>query len=48
VIEPYAGAQVIWNFAGDTSATGVGEINGVNAGPLGARGRVDIGQRAIS
>jgi outer membrane autotransporter protein len=48
VIEPHAEVQVLWNFAGDTSATGLGVISGVNAGPLGVRGRVEIGQRATT
>ena len=46
VIEPRAGLQVIWNFAGDTAASGFGQINGENVGPVGVRGRAEIGLRA--
>jgi hypothetical protein len=38
--------QVIWNFAADTTATGFTQINGDPAGPVGARGRAEIGLRA--
>jgi outer membrane autotransporter protein len=48
VIEPHAGLQVIWNFAVDTTATGLGQINGEDAGPAGVRGRAEIGLRAIT
>ncbi|MEI9901094.1 MAG: autotransporter outer membrane beta-barrel domain-containing protein [Hyphomicrobium sp.] len=34
-IEPVAGLQVIWNFAGGFSSDLVGEINGESAGPAG-------------
>jgi outer membrane autotransporter protein len=46
VLEPRAGLQVIWNFAGDTTANGFTQINGDPAGPVGVRGRAEIGLRA--
>lgn len=45
VMEPYAKAQVIWNFADDVSAAGVGQIDGDLVGPTGARGRIEFGVR---
>ncbi len=47
-LEPVAGLQVIWNFAGGFTSDVLGEINGENAGPAGARGRANLGLRAIS
>jgi hypothetical protein len=46
VLEPHAGMQVIWNFAGTTTADGFGVVSGDSAGPLGVRGRAEIGLRA--
>jgi outer membrane autotransporter protein len=46
VLEPHAGVQIIWNFAGTTTADGFGVINGDGAGPLGVRGRAEVGLRA--
>jgi hypothetical protein len=46
MLEPRAGLQVISNFAGDTTANGFGQINGEDAGPLGVRGRAELGIRA--
>ncbi len=46
ILEPRAGLQVIWNFAGDTTASGFGQINGENVGPVGVRGRAEVGLRA--
>ncbi len=46
-LEPVAGLQVIWNFAGGFTSDVLGEINGENAGPAGARGRANLGLRAI-
>ena len=43
VIEPHAGVQLIWNFAGGTTAAGVGALNGDQAGPTGTRGRIEFG-----
>jgi outer membrane autotransporter protein len=48
VIEPRAGLQLIWNFAGDTTVAGQGPLNGENAGPQGVRGRAELGLRATS
>jgi outer membrane autotransporter protein len=42
-VEPHAGAQLIWNFAGDTTAAGLGAIDGNSSGPSGVRGRVELG-----
>ena len=42
-VEPHAGLQLIWNFAGDTTATGLGSLNGDASGPRGVRGRVELG-----
>jgi outer membrane autotransporter protein len=47
-MEPHAGFQLIWNFATDTTANGVGSINGESAGPPGVRGRLDLGVRATA
>jgi hypothetical protein len=46
-IEPHAGIQVIYNFAGSTTNS-LGVVAGQNVGPDGARGRVEIGQRALT
>jgi outer membrane autotransporter protein len=46
-IEPHVGFQVIYNFAGGTSNS-LGVVAGQNVGPDGARGRVEIGQRALT
>jgi hypothetical protein len=46
VVEPYVKAQVIWNFADDVSAVGVGAIDGDLVGPTGARGLAELGIRA--
>lgn len=48
MIEPHAGLQVIWNFAGEAKAIGLGSINGDAAGPDGVRGRAEIGLRATT
>ena len=48
VIEPRAGMQVIYNFAQDSTVEGVGPISGEVVGPAGARGRAEIGVRAIT
>ena len=45
VLEPRAGLQLISRFAGDTTASGLGQINGENVGPLGTRSRAEIGFR---
>jgi hypothetical protein len=45
-MEPHAGFQLIWNFATDTTANGIGSLNGESAGPPGVRGRLDLGVRA--
>jgi hypothetical protein len=39
---------VIWNFAGETMASGFSQINGENAGPVGVRGRAELGLRAAT
>ncbi len=44
-LEPYAGLDVIWNFADETTAAGIGSIGDDNAGPTGARGRIELGLR---
>lgn len=46
ILEPRAGMQLIWNFAGDTAIAGQGQLDGENAGPEGGRGRAEIGLRA--
>ena len=46
VIEPMAGLQIIWNFAEDTTAAGIGSLNGEDAGPAGVRGRIELGVTA--
>jgi outer membrane autotransporter protein len=46
-IEPHIGIHVIYNFAGGTSDN-LGVIAGQTVGPDGARGRVEIGQRATT
>ncbi len=47
-VEPNGGLQVIWDFARDTSATGLGSINGSAAGQAAIRGKADIGLRATT
>jgi len=46
-IEPHVGMQAIYNFAGDTTSS-LGVVAGQNVGPDGVRGRIEIGQRAIT
>ena len=46
VVEPHAGAQLIWNFGGGTTSDLFGPVNGDNAGPDGVRGRAEVGLRA--
>lgn len=46
VIEPRAAIQAIWNFSGSTTADTLGTIDGVQAGPTGVRGRVELGLRS--
>ena len=48
VLEPRAGVQLIWNFAGSTSAEGIDTLGGETAGPSGARGRAELGVRATT
>ena len=48
MVEPFAGVQLIWNFADDTTVAGVGALNGDVAGPSGACGRTELGLRARS
>jgi Autotransporter beta-domain/Bacterial Ig-like domain (group 3)/IPT/TIG domain len=48
VLEPRAGVQLIWNFAGGATADGLGSIGGDAAGPSGARGRAELGVRATT
>ena len=47
-VEPHVGFQLIWNFAGHTSAAGLGQIGGESAGPDGVRGRTELGVRATT
>ena len=46
VVEPRLGAQLIWNFAGDAKADGLGTLSGDAAGPQGVRGRAEVGLKA--
>lgn len=48
VIEPRAGLHAIWTFAEETTAAGLGQIAGEQAGPAGVRGRAEIGLRAAT
>ena len=48
VLEPRAGLQLISNFAGDTTADGLGRILGGNADPAGVRGRTEFGLRMLT
>ena len=48
VIEPHAGVQVIYNFAQETTAAGFGVIGDDVTGPQGARGRAEVGFRALT
>ena len=48
VLEPYAGVQLIWNFAGGTTVAGSSALNGDAVGPNGVRGRTELGLRAQS
>lgn len=43
MIEPHAGVQLIWNFAESTTAAGIGSLDGEQVGPMGARGRIELG-----
>ncbi len=47
LIEPHLGVQAIYNFAGSVTSS-VGLVPGESAGPAGARGRLEIGQRAVT
>lgn len=42
ILQPKAGVQLIWNFAGSSTANGVA-IDGNAAGPTGVRGRGEVG-----
>jgi outer membrane autotransporter protein len=46
IIEPRAGLQVIWNFAGSTTAAGFNPANGETGGPGGIRGQAELGLKA--
>jgi outer membrane autotransporter protein len=46
VIEPHAGVQLIYNFANETTAAGMGGLGEDAAGPDGVRGRAAVGVRA--
>jgi outer membrane autotransporter protein len=46
-IEPHIGMQAIHNFAGGTTSS-LGVVAGQNVGPDGVRGRIEIGQRAVT
>ena len=48
VLEPRGGLQLISNFAGDTTADGLGRILGGNADPVGVRGRTEFGLRMLT
>jgi hypothetical protein len=47
IIEPHVGVQAIYNFAGNVTSS-IGVVPGENAGPNGVRGRVEVGQRAVT
>jgi hypothetical protein len=42
-LEPRAGLQLISTFGDTSAAGGFGQIDGSNAGPVGTRGRSEIG-----
>lgn len=46
--EPRAGMQVIWTFAEEVMAEGIGLVGGEQTGKLGVRGRAELGLRAAS
>lgn len=48
MLEPHAGAQLIWNFADGIQATAINSLNGEAAGPAGLRGRTELGLRAVA
>ena len=48
VVEPHGGVQLIWNFAHDTSAAGLGQIDGTPVGSSAVRGRAELGLRAVT
>ena len=48
VLEPRAGAQLIWNFAGATTAAGISLSGNDPSGPSGGRGRTELGVRATT
>lgn len=45
IVEPRAGAQLIWNFTSDAKAEGLGALDSAAAGPQGVRGRLETGVR---
>jgi hypothetical protein len=47
IVEPHLGMQAIYNFAGSVTSS-IGLVPGENAGPNGVRGRVEVGQRAVT
>jgi hypothetical protein len=47
IVEPHVGVQAIYNFAGSVTSS-IGVVPGENAGPNGVRGRVEVGQRAVT
>lgn len=49
LVEPHAGLQVIWNFAGSATAAGFGNAGTVGVeqtGSVGTRGRLELGVRS--
>ncbi len=48
IIEPFASAQIIWNFADDLNGFEGTTIDTDLAGPEGARGRLELGLRSMT
>ena len=48
MIEPWLGAQLIWNFAGETTAASFGNLDGGLSGAEGARGYAEFGIKVMT
>ena len=48
MIEPWLGAQLIWNFAGETTAASFGNLDGGLSGAEGARGYAELGLKVMT
>jgi len=48
IFEPYAGMDIVWNFADALNVPDVAWVDGDAAGPAGVRGRLELGLRSTT